>query len=84
MASPSPPPLPIFPVEPAALAALDAALTTGATRVHYQDRTVDYANAKDLLIARTLLYNLLYTAGTPGPNGTVTRRQTRMCTSTGW
>lgn len=81
MASPS---LPAFPIEPAALAALDAAIATGATRVHYQDRTVDYANPKDLLVARTLLYNLLYPAGTPGPTGQVTRRQVRMCTSTGW
>jgi hypothetical protein len=64
----------------ATLAALAAAIAAGVTRVHFQDRTVDYDNTKSLLEAYTFTYALVYPTGSQPPK----RRQTRMITTTGW
>jgi hypothetical protein len=50
------------------LAAIDAAIKSGATEVRFQDRTVRYNSLDKLLIARTLIWNELYPSGsTNGP-----------------
>ncbi len=71
------PPLP--PPPPAAftitdLAALNAAIASGAQEVRFQDRTVVYRSVKDMLLARTLMLSAL---------GMTLTRQIRMETQTG-
>ena len=61
------------------LDALDATIASGALEVRYQDRSVRYASTKDLLAARSVLYNQLHpTTGTAGMT-----RQVRVATSKG-
>jgi hypothetical protein len=64
------------------LQALALAIATGVTKVHFQDRTVDYPKPADLLAAYAFAYNELYpTAGSNGQNGPI--RQIRIRTSKG-
>ena len=75
MAAPTPPAW-----TPDDLATINAAIATGATEVRFQDRTVRYRDAKDLLLLRTTIYNTLYPNGM---SGAVNTRQIRMYTSKG-
>jgi hypothetical protein len=63
------------------LAALDAAIASGATEVRFQDRTVRYNNTASLMQARTFIFNQL------NPNPATAQpaiiRQVRMVTDRG-
>ena len=63
------------------LAAINAAISSGATEVRFQDRTVRYRDMKDLILARTTIWNSLYPNGAPNGQGGI--RQIRMYTSKG-
>jgi hypothetical protein len=59
---------------------LDAAIATGAREVRFQDQTVIYNSIKDMMTARTLLYNQLHPTGT----APAVTRQYRMTTNKGF
>lgn len=60
------------------LAALQAALASGVTRVQYNGREVEYASIKDLKLAIDVVQS-----GINGQNGIISNRQVRMMTSKG-
>ena len=76
-AGPAPPPEFTY----ADLLALDAAIKSGANRVRFADREMQYNSLSDMLKARSLMLQYL---GTGNINGTSGRRQIRMYTGTGW
>ena len=57
------------------LQALDAAIQSGASEVRFQDRTVRYKSAAEMLILRTLMVNQIYPSGaSPSINRVVRMR----------
>lgn len=60
------------------LLALDAAIKSGANRVKFADREMQYNSLEDMLKARLLIQQYLAGVGVP------TRKQYRVFTGTGW
>lgn len=61
------------------LVALDAAISSGALIVHYQDRSVEYRSADDLLKLRAAIKQAISLA-----SGPAIIRQGRIYTRQGW